>query len=270
MQEAVASLYTRETERKFKRYVLSPDVGPLKSGFSFTKEKHVDIFVYSDESGVFDVCHNRYFVFGGLIFLDKESRDVCARKYSKAEKDIKASMNMGSDSEAKASNISNSSKGKLFRALNNQIRFGVIIDETKLLENIWRSKKDKQRYLDYAYKIAVKRCLNNLIKTGRIKAEEVKNLYFFVDEHTTATNGRYELREGLERELKWGTYNYNYNVFYHPVFPAIQTVSLEFCNSSKKTLIRAADIVANRIYYHAKTSSDYSANEKDFFVIRLP
>jgi hypothetical protein len=30
-----------------------------------------------------------------------------------------------------------------------------------------------------------------------------------MDEHTTATDGRYELREALEMELKIGPYNYD-------------------------------------------------------------
>lgn len=230
----------------------------------------MDIYVYSDESGVFDVCHNRYFVFGGLIFLNKEERDICARKYSKAEKDVKTGIGMASGEEAKASNITNASKGKLFRALNHQIRFGVIIEEGKIHQNIWLSKKDKQRYLDYAYKIAVKRCFENLIRQNRIDPTQVKHIHFFVDEHTTATNGCYELREGLEQEFKWGTFNYSWNVFYPPIFPDVQTVTLDFCNSSKKTLVRAADIVANRIYYYAKSTEGYSANEEDLFVIRLP
>lgn len=230
----------------------------------------MDIFVYSDESGVFDVCHNRYFVFGGLMFLDKESRDICARKYCKAEKDVKSSTGMSPDVEAKAAAISNANKGKLFRALNNQIRFGVVIDEEKIHKNIWITKKDKQRYLDYAYKIAVKRCFEKLIEKGSISPMDVKNLNFFVDEHTTATNGRYELREGLEQELKSGTFNYTWNIFYPPIFPSVQSVNLYFCNSSTKPLIRAADIVANRIYYYARTTEGYSADEEDLFVIRLP
>lgn len=230
----------------------------------------MNIFVYSDESGVFDVCHNRYFVFGGLMFLDKESRDICARKYSKAEKDVKSSAGMSSEEEAKASCISNANKGKLFRALNNQIRFGVVIDEEKIHENIWKSKRDKQRYLDYAYKIAVKRCFEKLIDKGSISPMDVKGLHFFVDEHTTATNGRYNLREGLEQEFKFGTFNYSWSTFYPPIFPALQHVTLDFCNSRTKTLIRAADIVANKIYYHARTTKEYSADDEDLFVIRLP
>ena len=31
----------------------------------------MDIYVYSDESGVFDINHNEYYVYGGVIFLNK-------------------------------------------------------------------------------------------------------------------------------------------------------------------------------------------------------
>ena len=124
----------------------------------------MNIFVYSDESGVFDKVHNRFYVFGGVIFLDKESKDDCTRMYIKAERDIKRKNGMGSADEVKASTISNAQKGKLFRALNRQIRFGVVVDEHKVLEQIWKTKKDKQRYLDYVYKISVKRCFEYLIR----------------------------------------------------------------------------------------------------------
>ena len=50
-------------------------------------------------------------------------------------------------------------------------------------------KKSKQRYLDYAYKIALKRAFEWLIDEKYISGEEVENIYIFVDEHTTATNG---------------------------------------------------------------------------------
>lgn len=34
----------------------------------------MDVYVYSDESGVFDSVHNDYFVFGGIIFFDKKTK----------------------------------------------------------------------------------------------------------------------------------------------------------------------------------------------------
>lgn len=46
----------------------------------------MNIFVYSDESGVFDAAHNEIFVFGGLIFLGADHRDKAARKFQAVEK----------------------------------------------------------------------------------------------------------------------------------------------------------------------------------------
>lgn len=50
----------------------------------------MDLFVYSDESGVFDKEHNEIFVYGGLIFLGKEQKDLYGRKYLAAEKAIRS------------------------------------------------------------------------------------------------------------------------------------------------------------------------------------
>ena len=42
---------------------------PLPSGLFCVLEENMNIFVYADESGVFDRIHNDVFVFGGLIGL---------------------------------------------------------------------------------------------------------------------------------------------------------------------------------------------------------
>ena len=42
----------------------------------------MNLFIYSDESGVFDNVHNEYFVFGGLTLLGKESKEDWNRLYS--------------------------------------------------------------------------------------------------------------------------------------------------------------------------------------------
>lgn len=227
----------------------------------------MEIYVYSDESGVFDVAHNKYYVFGGVMFLSKEEKDACTNKYLAAERCVKQTASMSSADEAKASVLSNKNKGKLFRSLNQQIRFGVIVDQTRVLPRIFVSKKDKQRYLDYVYKIAVKRCFERLIIERRIIPSEVDKLHFYVDEHTTATNGLYELREGLEHEFKNGTYSPKWDCFYPPIFPKLQSVTVDFCNSSARPLVRAADIVANKIYYLARNEQGIP---QDMYVIHQP
>ena len=230
----------------------------------------MNIYIYSDESGVFDKVHNDIFVFGGLIILGNESKQEWSRRYSKAEKIIRQKKRVGIDYELKATQITNSEKGKLFRSLNNCYKFGVVIKQKQILPRIFNSKKDKQRYLDYAYKIAVKRAFNNLINNRLIDCNEIEGLYFFVDEHTTATNGRYELREALEQEFKWGTYNYEYSCYFPPIFSCLKTVNLEFCNSQSKLLVRSADIVANRIFYLYNNDKEKLKTINNLHLIELP
>lgn len=211
----------------------------------------MNLFVYSDESGVLDKIHNEIYVFGGLIFIEKENRDIENRKYISVEKLIRTNAGYSKEQELKACKIRNQDKYKLYRSLGPCIKFGAVIEQEKVLDRIFCSKKDKQRYLDYVYKISLKRALLDLIREGKISTQTVENIYIFADEHTTATNGRYELREGLEQEFKIGTYNYQYDRFFPPVFNNLKNVNLEFCNSASKPLIRAADIVANKIYHDA-------------------
>lgn len=214
----------------------------------------MNIFVYSDESGVLDQAHNTFFVFGGLVFLSKEDRDLWSRKYIAAEKVIREIESVPSNEEVKAATISPKSKSKLYRSLNQAEKFGIVIRQKKLNSNLFLNKKGKQRYLDWAYKMAVKNKLEELISTGAINPNDVENLYFYVDEHTTATNGLYELRESLEQEFKYGIFNMNWSRFYPPLFPNLKGVDVQYCNSATKTLVRSADIVANHIFYIANTN----------------
>lgn len=230
----------------------------------------MNIFIYSDESGVFDKVHNDFFVFGGVILIDKESKEIWSRRYSHVENVIRINKNVGREYELKATHITNKEKGKLFRSLNGCYKFGVVINEHNVLDRIFESKKDKQRYLDYAYKIAIKRAFEEMIKLKIINPSEVERLYFCVDEHTTATNGRYELKESLEQEFKLGTYNYRYDRFFPPIFNDLKEVKVEFCNSESKLLVRAADIVANKIYYCTKQNKADLNDIKKLFISYLP
>lgn len=231
----------------------------------------MNIYIYSDESGVFDYKHDKYYVFGGLIILGKDRQEDERRKYSKVEADVRRSVHQYG--ELKAAFLPNKYKMKILRSLNGSYKFAVIVEQQRVNANIWKSKKDKQRYLDYVYKIAVKRALENLINQGIFIPNDVDEIYFCVDEHTTATNGRYELREALEQEFKNGTYNMNYSLFFPPLFPDLNSVNLAYLNSStpKNRLIRAADIIANIVYHYA-TTEDFSKLDaiSNLFYIKQP
>lgn len=211
----------------------------------------MDLYIYSDESGVFDVKHNEIFVFGGLIFLSKADRDNAAHKYLNAEKAIRLKKEGFENKELKASMISNVEKGKLARSLNSINKFGVVVKQSKIYSTIFNDKKTKQRYLDFAYKIAIKRALENLISRDLMRTDDICHINFYIDEHTTATNGRYELREALEQELVHGTYNMDYSKFFQPLLNCKPDINLNLCDSATNTLVRAADIIANRLYHLA-------------------
>lgn len=228
----------------------------------------MNIFVYSDESGVFDYKHYDYYVFGGVILLSKDERDVASRKYIAAERAIKKNYAQGT--ELKASIISNKDKGKLYRSLNNVHKFGVVVCQKDVLQRIYQDKKSKQRYLDYVYKMALKNYFVRLIKERVIDPLLIDHVHVFVDEHSTATNGRYELRQALEEEFKRGTYNFNWNYFYPPIFPNMSDVTLEYCDSKTKPLIRAADIVANNIYHKAVSLNRLKYSDEHTGIITLP
>ncbi len=230
----------------------------------------MNIFVYSDESGVFDVKHNEVFIFGGVILLSQEEKEELSRKYSSAEKRIRNKRDYSKQQEIKASFVSNRDKLDLYKTLKGCYKFGVIIKQKKLLSNIFNDKKSKQRYLDYAYKIGVKRAFEELIKNRIINPEEIEDIHFFVDEHSTATNGRYELKESLEREFKHGTFNYNWSKYFPPLFPNAKTIDLKFCDSASVLLVRAADIVANRIFYLERQQELSKRNDPSLHITYLP
>lgn len=230
----------------------------------------MELFVYSDESGVFDKEHNNYFVFAGLVFLGKNEKEIANRKYLHAERQLKLPQTFDRNLELKASLLNPKNKGKLFRSLNECHKFGGIVVQKGVHDQIFKSKKDKQRYLDYVYKISVKRTFQRMIQEGIIEATEVERIHFFVDEHTTATNGKYELKEGLEQEFKYGTYNGNYSMFYPPIFPCLKQVRVEFCNSAQKPLIRAADISANKLYHLACDNRGRVRSDKFYTIERFP
>ncbi|MCD8158773.1 MAG: DUF3800 domain-containing protein [Clostridiales bacterium] len=207
---------------------------------------------------------------GGIIILGTDEKQVWSRKYSKAEKDIRLKKGVDKSYELKATHITNSEKGKLFRSLNKCYKFTVVAQQKKILSGIFNNKKSKQRYLDFAFKIAVKRAFENLLKNNIISAQNVERLYFYVDEHTTATNGRYELKESLEQEFRYGTFNRDYSKFYPPIFETLNEVELKYCNSESTLLVRAADIVANKVFYLENNDREKLKEIRNVNLIYLP
>ncbi len=148
-------------------------------------------------------------------------------------------------------------------------KFAVVVDQKKIHDTIFDNKKTKQRYLDYAFKIGVKNALKHLVDTGVISVNYSGWLRVIMDEHSTATDECYELREGLEQEFKIGTHNYTYQKFFPPLFPDLRGVDLKLKDSRFETLVRAADIVANKVYFHVRRQTLFEISEK-VILLSLP
>ena len=230
----------------------------------------MDIYIYTDESGVFDRDHNKFFVYGGILFLSFEEKEIFTRKYIHAEHSLRKDKKYKEINELKASHLDNKDKGKLFRSTNQCYRFGTVIHEQKLLSQAFENKKSKQRYLDYAFKIGLKRYLEHLVNNCVINPNNVVNLHLYCDQHSTATNGFYELQESIFNEFRNGIYSYRYNTFHSPIMPKLESVEIKYCDSLNTTLIRSADIIANRIYYFAQFEPDRLIKDDHFFITTLP
>lgn len=141
----------------------------------------MNIYIYSDESGVLDKQHNRYYVFGGLIFLSGDERDTCSRRFITAERNVRLSEKINPSTEVKACNIQPKSKNKLYHILKSEERFGVVINQKKLVKDeLFSNKKSKQRYLDWAYKMAVKTKLQEMISQALLSLKKLNPSRFWL------------------------------------------------------------------------------------------
>ena len=190
---------------------------------------------------------------------------MASRVYSRAEKAIRSQYH--GTGELKATRLSNKHKGGLFRSTNGMIRYAIIIDQRMVNSGAFSHKKTSQRYLDYAYKVGLKRVFKKLMTDGMIIAGEVKDIIVYFDQHLTATDGLYELREGMEQEFKHGTVNFRCNTFHKPIFPNMGSLELMYKDSRSSLLIRASDIVANRAFNYARSGNILSFRDKAIVVM---
>lgn len=212
----------------------------------------VNLYIYADESGVFDNKHNDIFVFGGVVYIGEDQKNIACRRYAHIERVLRK-MSYPDVRELKATILSNKHKASIYRSLNQYHRFGVVVDQTRVYPRIYKDKKTKQRFLDYAFVRSVRYILEHLLESNVLRADQIHDICVFMDEHSTATNGRYELEQSLEQELKIGKFNSNYTgMIVGSLLPDMHNIKVKMRDSSKDILIRSADIVANHIYFAAR------------------
>lgn len=228
---------------------------------------HPVVYVYSDESGVFDKKHKDYFVYVGIVVVGQDKASVLSRKYLGAEKTLRKSAKYKNMPELKASRIENEDKRKLFRLIKNYYKFIVLVRLKKLQDTCFENKYSQQRYLDYAYKRGFKKLLINMDRDGAINLSERFEIKCYIDKRSTATNGKYSLRDSMLTEFQRGMYVAGHDI--KPIARNLSSVSVTYCNSENTTLVRASDILANRALHEANNDI-MELNDKFTSILILP
>lgn len=205
---------------------------------------------YIDDAGV---LHNNapggVFVYAGLCFLDNKGKESASRRYHAVALQIKNGAHI--DGEVKASKLEPKHKGSLFSTISQEDLIFLKVNNHDVRDTIMDDKKSIHRYKDYILKRIVKQKIIEYVEDSKIDIHKDICINLMVDEQGTATNGVYNLQSSIYEELKSGISNFDYGKFFPPIFPKETNVEVHvlFCDSATNTLIRAADIVANRVWY---------------------
>lgn len=235
------------------------------------------LYVFADESGVFDREHNDLFVYGGVIILGKHNYDAIVNRHQSLERRLRREeSSLKNEPEIKAAYLNLKQRKRLFNLQSPQcIRFGVVIHQQRVYKQIYQTKEDKQRFLDYALKRGIKFAIESANTSGLIRKKEINCMSIVVDEHSTATSGKYTFEEAVDEEFRRGTYGPNYDTFFPPLFSLnFPRIPVAYCDSKKVVGVRIADITANWIY---RAYTDYPNNQekiqmllKSTIVLHLP
>ena len=220
------------------------------------------LYVFADESGVFDRVHADLFVYGGVIILGKTNYDAIVNKHRSLERRLRREDPLLKNvPEIKAAYLNLKQRKRLFNLQVPQcVRFGIVIDQQRVYKQIYQTKEDKQRFLDYALKRGIKHAIESANTSGLILKKEINCMSIVVDEHSTATSGKYTFKETVDEEFRRGTYSPNYDKFFPPLFSLdFPCIPVSYCDSKKVVGVRIADITANWIY---KAYSDYPNDQR--------
>ena len=205
--------------------------------------------MFSDESGVFDCKHHEWFVYAGIIVVGKHEMDSLARRYIAIEKNLRKNPKYRNVSEFKGAFLDDISRRKLLAVFSETMKFAVAIRQRKLdYARVFSNTKSKQDYLDFAYRVVLRRAFEDMVARGSLFPEDEFNLFINEDNRLVTSDSLHRKEEMIFKEFREGTYKSRFGMFSPPLFSNIQKVEISLRNSDRSTLIRGADIIANTVY----------------------
>ncbi len=204
------------------------------------------VFFFFDDSGVLHKNEpSGYFVYAGYSFFDRSELDSAKRKYINANKKLKAANNF--TGELKAAELEVKHKRTLFNAIRSYDSLSAAVDISKVYDHILTNKRSICRFKDYVLKRCIKAKLQEAIRCGKLHKSDDVDIFIYIDEQLTATNGYYDLCDSIKEELQHEIANWDYGVVHRNVFDGEIRVFIEYCELKNNYLIQASDIIANRI-----------------------
>lgn len=231
------------------------------------QNKLQEIYINLDDSGKL-TTNEQVCVYGGIVFLSKNSKDKFITQYRSIINEIKCKYCHKKDCnkkcpEIKNTNIKPSDKRRLMNYIKKYHVVALVINNTAIYDHILSNKGSKGRFIDYAIRRMIKESIKNLIKSHRIDAYKNTRLIINIDEQTTKNNGYYNLKDGVYEELKHGITNYNYGHIITPIIHGEFNLTLSYQNSANSYVVQAADLLAGTIRH---ISLDAILNHDDYFI----
>jgi hypothetical protein len=204
-----------------------------------------------DDSGKLN-RNEKYCVYGGVVFFSKKEQQEFMIRYKAIVKDTRCKYCNQSECnlncpELKHSMLHPSDRRRFINFLKRFYLFGVIINNSKVYENIIETEPSRRRFIDYAIKRSIKEILRRLIKDKRIDPDSPLDMIINIDEQSTKSNGYYTLRDGIIEELIHGIQNFNYSTRFEPILNNDFKLTIHYKKSDKHFEIQASDLIAGNI-----------------------
>jgi len=201
-------------------------------------EEKQKITFFVDDSGVMH-SNDKIFVYGGLYFFTEEEKNEVSRQIIALKK------KEGITQELKYYSASENALKQALKILRKYRTMTVICRVYQLREETIATKEDRGRYKDYIAKLIIKKVIKTEIALGNIDPTRPLDIVYMMDQQATVTNGRYELKESVIKELTKGMQTET--GFHQPIFFSDLTFKYKQCVSNRHAVIQAADVIAG---YH--------------------
>ncbi len=220
------------------------------------------IYFVMDDSGKID-AKNDYLFYGGFVFFNQEQMKNFIYTYQNYLEKIKNKY--PHKEEVKSNFLKHNDRQKFIKMFSQNYSFAVLIDNTRLYEDIKKDAKSKGRFIDYAIKRLIKEVLKDCLKKNYLQKEKPIQIEILIDNQTIKSNGLYNLSLSIQKELTKGMKPL-LEASYQPLFSKA-SVHVTYKDSKTSLLIQGADLLVGTV--RRKVINDKEINFLDVF-LKMP